>query len=152
TADDRPGITSIVNAASFSSTIGPGAWITISGKNFATTTTQAATATLPTSLGGVSVQLSGVGAVHAALINYVSPTQINALVPHELATTFFGDKSAQLTITTGTGSVSSPIDCQALSPGLFSYGPNKYAAAVFPDGVIVGTTPGTRPASAGSVI
>src|SRR5262249_35209620 len=27
TADDRPGITSIVNAASFSSTIGPGAWI-----------------------------------------------------------------------------------------------------------------------------
>jgi uncharacterized protein (TIGR03437 family) len=150
--DSRPSITSVINAASFKPTVGPGTWVSIIGKNLATITVQVSFDTLPTTFAGVSVQLSGTGAAYNALIEFVSPTQINAFLPHEVSPALFEDKSAQLTVNTIAGTVSVGVDCEALSPGLFSYGPNNYAAAVFPDGVIVGATAGTRPVAAGSVI
>jgi uncharacterized protein (TIGR03437 family) len=152
-ADTRPAITSVINGASFKPVISPGAWISIMGKNFSTTTQQATSAWLGTSLNGVSVQLSGPGGIYSLLVHYVSPTQINAFVPHEVSPLLFGSTAgAQLMVTGATGTVSATVDCEAIAPALFSYGVNNTAAAVFPDGTIVGTIPGTRGASPGSII
>ena len=152
-ADTRPVITSVVNAASFKTPISPGAWVSIIGKNLSTATLQATTAFLPTTLNGVSAQLSGIGGAYSLLVDYVSPTQINVFVPHEVAPTLFGSTAGSVvTVTTPAGTVSFSVDCEAIAPALFSYGPNNYAAAEFPDYVVVGTIPGTRAATAGSII
>jgi uncharacterized protein (TIGR03437 family) len=59
----------------------PGSVIQIFGSNLAATTTTAAGAPLPLSLGGTSVSIGGL----AAPLFYASPGQINAQVPFELA-------------------------------------------------------------------
>jgi uncharacterized protein (TIGR03437 family) len=153
--DTRPVVTSVVNAASFKPSIGPGAWISVIGNNLAPSVAQATSTFLPLTLNGVSVKLSCVNGfqvgVYDLLVHYVSPTQINAFVPHEIGTTLL-NSSCNMIATVPTGTTSFTITCQALAPALFSYGTEHYAAAVFSDGVIVGTIPGTRPARGGSVI
>jgi uncharacterized protein (TIGR03437 family) len=71
----------VVNGANFGALIVPNSWATIVGTNLATTTATWNNAivggVLPTSLGGVTVDISG----KPAYISYVSPTQINLLVP-----------------------------------------------------------------------
>lgn len=152
TADNRPLITSVMNAASFTSTISPGTWVSIIGKNFATAPLQETSAWLPTSLNGVSAQLSGVGGAYTLLVNYVNPTQINAFVPHEVSPLMFGSNGgARITVTTSTGSASYSVDCGAISPALFSV--NGYAAGIlFPENLIVGTASGMRTATSGSIV
>jgi uncharacterized protein (TIGR03437 family) len=120
------------------------------GKNFAASVGQATTAFLPTTLSGVSAQLQGSGRVYSLLMHYVSPTQINAFVPHEVVATLYGT-SCDVVVTTGNGTNAYPVAFQALAPALFSYGDNM-AAAVNLDGAIVGTVAGTRPAAPGSII
>ncbi len=151
-ADTRPGITSVANGASFKPTISPGAWVTITGKNFSTSTAQATSAWLPTSLNGVSVQLSGVGGAYSLLLNYVNPTQINAFVPYEVTPMMFGTKgSAQITVTTSTGTASYSVDCEPISPALFVV--NGYAAGiVYPNYSVVGTAAGMSTVSPGSLV
>jgi uncharacterized protein (TIGR03437 family) len=123
------------------------------GKNFSATTSQATSTWLSTSMSGVSVQLSAPGGIYSLLVHYVSPTQINAFVPHEVSPLFFGSAAGVLlTVTGSTGTASATVDCEAIAPALFFYGTNNTAAAVFPDGMIVGTIPGTRAASPGSII
>jgi len=152
-ADTRPVITSVVNAASFRPVISPGAWISIMGKNFGPVTDQATSAWLSTSMDGISAQLSGPGGAYSLLVDYVSPTQINAFVPHEISPLMWGAAgNATISIAASAGTASYSVDCEGISPALFSYGTNTYAAAVFPDGVIAGTIFGTRPATAGSII
>jgi uncharacterized protein (TIGR03437 family) len=153
TEDTRPSITAVVNGASFNPPIAPGTWVTILGKNLSTSTQQATSTWLPASLNGVNVQLSGVGGAYSLLVDYVSPTQINAFVPHEVSPMLFGATGGStVTVTAPGGTVSYSVDCEAISPALFTYGTNNYVAAEFPDYVIVGTIPGTRAASSGSVI
>jgi hypothetical protein len=102
TSDTRPNITSVLNGASFlPQGIGPGSWISIMGSNLASGTAQASTA-FPMSLNGVSVQLSGPGAAYSLLLSYVSPSQVNASIPIELAPTLFDD-SCNVTVVTPTG-------------------------------------------------
>ena len=75
-----PAIQAIVDAWNYTRGIAPGLWVTIGGGNFAPfalTANFGETQLLPTALGGVSVTFNG---TPAALL-YVSPTQINALVP-----------------------------------------------------------------------
>jgi uncharacterized protein (TIGR03437 family) len=123
------------------------------GKNLAGKTDQATSAWLSTSMDGVSVQLSGRSGAYGLLIHYVSPSQVNAFVPHEASRlTLRSAGRVTITITVPTGTTSYYVDCEDISPALFSYGTNTYAAAVFPDGVIVGIIPGTKAASAGSVV
>jgi uncharacterized protein (TIGR03437 family) len=150
TVDTRPVITSVVNGASFKPAIGPGEWISIIGNNFATAVNQPTTAVLPTTLGGVDVQLLGTGRAYSLLMHYVSPTQINAFVPHDIAPTLYG-ASSDVMVTTANGTATYPITFQSLAPALFSYG-NNMAAAVNLDGSIVGTVAGTKPAAPGSII
>jgi len=150
TADLRPIITSAVNGASFKSGIGPGTWISIIGINFTNTTT-GVSAPFLTSLHGVSAQLSGVGGAYSLLMYYISPTQINAFVPLEVAQSLFGN-SCSVAVTTSNGTTSLTTQCQSLAPALFNYGTQHYASATHIDGTIVGVIPGTLPAQSGSII
>ena len=149
--DIRPVITSVVNAASFKPIIGPGTWVSIMGSNLAKSVMQQGTLPLPISLNGVSAELRGVGGVYNLLLNYVSPTQINAFVPHELPVSFF-NTSCSVAVTVPTGATSITSNCQGLAPALFSYGAQQYASATHLDGAIVGVIAGTRPAQSGEII
>jgi uncharacterized protein (TIGR03437 family) len=150
TPDLRPVIASTVNGASFKSGVGPGAWISIIGTNFANTTTGVSAPFLP-SLNGVSAQLSGVGGAYSLLMYYLSPTQINAFVPMELSPSLFGN-TCSVAVTTSNGTASYTTQCQSLTPALFNYGTQHYASATHIDGTIVGVIPGTLPAQSGSII
>jgi uncharacterized protein (TIGR03437 family) len=151
TADNRPSVTSVVNGASFKPTISPGSWVTLLGKNLSTTSTQATSAWLSTSLNGVTAQLSGPGGSYSLLVYYISPNQINAFVPYEVSPMMFGAANVQLSVSTSTGATSYTVDCEAISPGLFVV--SGYAAGIlYPDNLIVGTAAGMKTVSSGSIV
>ncbi len=74
-------IQAIVDSWDYTAGLAPGEWVTITGTNLASGAPQTwnlnGTQRLPTSLGGAMVTFNGA----AAALLYVSPTQINALVP-----------------------------------------------------------------------
>ncbi len=73
---------SIFNAASYApitNSVAPGEFVTIYGAGLSSVTQSAQTLPLPTTLGHVQVTVNGV----AAPLDYVSPTQINLLIPFE---------------------------------------------------------------------
>jgi uncharacterized protein (TIGR03437 family) len=133
-----PAITAggIANAASGAAGVTPGSWISIYGTNLASSTrgmaaTDIANNALPTTLGGVSVQING----KAAYINYISPTLINVLSPDDSGS---GPVAVTVTNTAGTSSAVSTT-LQPILPGLFTL--SSYLRAVrWPDGVIINGT------------
>jgi uncharacterized protein (TIGR03437 family) len=152
---------SVVSASAFggSATAAPGSWVEIYGSNLATGTRGWSGADFngsnaPTSLDGVKVTVGG----QAAFVAFVSPGQVNALLPSNLAT---GQQT--LTLSTPKGS-SSPyaITIKATQPGLlapqsFKIGGRQYVFAILPDGAYAmpaGAIPGvnTRPAHAGETV
>ncbi|MBZ5619594.1 MAG: hypothetical protein LAQ69_12855 [Acidobacteriia bacterium] len=76
----QPVVSAVLNGASYSAVVAPGSWVTIFGTNLALNS-QSASVSLPNALAGVSVS---VGSVTAPLL-YVSPNQVNALIPLEVA-------------------------------------------------------------------
>jgi uncharacterized protein (TIGR03437 family) len=77
-------VTAVVNAGSYQPGIASGAWISIFGTNLSASTYlwqagDIVNGALPTSLQGVSVSVNGL----PAYVDYVSPTQINALAPDD---------------------------------------------------------------------
>jgi uncharacterized protein (TIGR03437 family) len=153
TNPDIPAISStngVLNGASFQPGVAPDSWITISGTNLSTTTDTWANAivngALPTTLDGVSVMVGG----QPAYIEYISPTQINAVAPNVPA------GSVQVTVTnvSGTGQAAA-AQLSAEQPAFFQWG--TYAVATRQDfslavknGTFAGTT--TVPAAPGDVI
>jgi uncharacterized protein (TIGR03437 family) len=150
---DTPAINAtsgVLNGASFQSGIGAGAWITINGTNLSVKTDTWANAilkgALPTMLDGVSVTVGG----QPAYIEYVSPTQINAVAPNVPA------GSAAVIVTTAQGaSPAAYVEIAAEQPAFFQWG--NYAVATRQDfslavknGTFAGTT--TVPAKPGDVI
>ena len=152
----------VITAAAFGgfSTISPGTYIEIYGSNLSTTS-RPWTATdfngveAPTALDGVTVALNG----RPAFVNYISPGQVNVIVPGNLGT----DGIALLTLSNSAGVTSPyPINVAALKPGLlapanFVIDGKQYVAALFPDGTFVlpvGAVPGvvSRPAKPGETI
>ena len=77
----QPAIKAVVNAASYTASLAPGTWAAIFGEHLASGTTSASSVPLATELNGVSVLVNGI----AAPLLYVSPTQVNALIPFEVA-------------------------------------------------------------------
>ncbi|MGH9801412.1 MAG: heme-binding protein [Blastocatellia bacterium] len=91
-----------VNAASFAATLSPGAIAAAFGSNLATRMESARYVPLPTELAGTSVRvIDSRNVEHAAPLFFVSPGQINYLIP---------DKAAlgvtQIVITSGSGEIS----------------------------------------------
>lgn len=120
-----PAITSIVNAATLQPPIAPGAIVSIYGSHLAPNRGALQyddTASYPTTLGGTlgdgtpagntTITFSGI----AAPLLYVSQTQINAIVPYELA----GRKTADVVLTRYGRSATFTVPIQDTSPGVFT--------------------------------
>ena len=139
--------------------IAPGTWIEIYG-NHLSSTTRSWTAgdfrgsTAPASLDGVSVTIGGV----PAFVSYVSPGQVNALVPSTVAA-----GAADVVVTNGSlTSAAFTVPVSASQPSLLvlpliAEG-DRYLGAVFPDFVTYALPPGytttvpSRRARAGDTI
>jgi uncharacterized protein (TIGR03437 family) len=157
-----PSIGSVESASGFGgfTSVSPGSWIEIYGSNLASDTRSWAGSDFsgvnaPTSLDGTSVTIGG----QAAFIDYISPGQVNALVPSNV-----GTGNQPITVKTAVGT-SPPVNItvNAMQPGLlappsFSINGRQYAVALFTDGVTyvlpTGAISGinSRPAKAGDTI
>ncbi|MGC9948361.1 MAG: IPT/TIG domain-containing protein [Bryobacteraceae bacterium] len=151
----------VVSASAFGefTSISPGSWIEIYGSNLSVDSRSWGAADFngvnaPTSLDETSVTIGG----QAAFIDFISPGQVNALVPSNVAT---GAQPLTLTVENVTSTVYS-IDVNPVEPGLdappsFNIGGSQYAVALFADGTYVlpeAAIPGlnSRPAQPGDEI
>lgn len=145
----------VVNGASFQPGIMQNSWITIKGSDLAsvTRTWTAADITegkLPTALDGVSVSINN----KPAYVQYISPTQINAISPADDA---LGPVEVKVT---ANGVTSEPVmaNLQSFTPAFFAFD-GKYLAATHVDGGLLGKSGlfasapnATTPAKPGEVI
>jgi uncharacterized protein (TIGR03437 family) len=139
-----PPSAAIVNAGSFANSVAPGSLISIFGDNLASGAVTAS-GIWPTQLGNTKVSVNGT----ALPLYYVSPTQVNAQLPVDLAA-----GSAQLTVSVGgTTSATVNFTVVAAAPGIFTYsGLLRAIAQDFtgnPNGTLVGPS---TPAHAGDVL
>jgi uncharacterized protein (TIGR03437 family) len=157
-----PSISSVTSASGFGGFAGvaPGSWIEIYGSNLAPDTRGWASSDFsgdnaPTSLDAVSVSIGG----QAAFVDYISPTQVNAQLPSNIAI------GGTLPLTVASGKMASaPVNLtvNATEPGLlasstFKVGANQYVIAVLGDGNYVlpaGSITGvnSRPAKPGETV
>ncbi|MGP0073755.1 MAG: SBBP repeat-containing protein [Bryobacteraceae bacterium] len=113
----------VVNGASFQPGIVPNSWATILGRNLASQPANWDNAIingqLPTLLGGVRVTIGG----QNAYLNYVSPTQINLIVPNVGAGTF------PVVVTNSAGTIA-PVDVvsNVAGPAFFPWPDNQVVA------------------------
>lgn len=152
----------VISAAGFGAftSVAPGSWIEIYGTALGTISRSWGGGDFngvnaPVSLDGVSVRIGG----QAAYVAYVSPGQINAQVPSNVAAGL-----QPLTVTTGAGtSAATNVQVNATQPGfnapaVFKVGGRQYAAALFPDNVTLAMPAGavagvaSRPARAGETL
>jgi uncharacterized protein (TIGR03437 family) len=139
----------VVSASAFGqfSAVAPGSWIEIYGTNLATTTRTWTGADFsglnaPVTLDGTKVTIGG----QLAFISYISPTQVNAQVPSNVAV-----GPSQFTVTTPGGtSAAYTLTVNETQPGLlappaFNLNGRLYAAALFPDGATFVLPPGAIP-------
>jgi uncharacterized protein (TIGR03437 family) len=120
-----PTVTAVVNGASFlNEPISPGEIITIGGTNLGPATPVALTLDptgkfVTTTLGGVQVLING----YSAPLLYVSPTQINAVVPYEIAGIQTPSVIVKTNVTSSTGGQTSApfsVTAAATAPGIFT--------------------------------
>lgn len=124
-----------VNAAGFFPNLAPGGVATMFGTGLSGTVASAAGLPLPYGLGGATVDVGG----EPAPIYFVSPTQINFVVPP-------APNGNTVTITR-EGSASAAITAQIAlnTEGLFTTGDAASAAALHPDGSLITAQNPARP-------
>lgn len=120
----QPVVTAVVNKASYSAVVSPNCWVVIAGYNFATSSLPAPAGSSPATLGGVSVTVAGL----PAPLVYVSPNEIDALIPSQAAIP--QNTVAPLVVTSGAGSVTYNLRLTRNSPALFA-NPGTGQALVF---------------------
>ena len=118
-------VTAVVNAGSFQPGIASGTWISIFGANLSQSTYlwqagDIVNGALPTTLQGVSVTVNGL----PAYVDYVSPTQINALAPDDDT---LGPVPVQVTT---AGGISNAVTVQksAFAPAFLTFDATHVAA------------------------
>jgi uncharacterized protein (TIGR03437 family) len=117
-AQATPGLTAVINAASGATgSVSPGEIVTIFGTNIGPATPAGLTLTpagnVSTTLAGVTVTFNGI----AAPLTYVSATQINCVVPYEIASA----TTAQVQVSySGVVSSSTAVGITAATPGVFT--------------------------------
>lgn len=129
-----PTITGVVNGASFLPGIASGSWATVLGTNLASSTALAGKSdfngdSLGTLLQNTSVTVDGL----PAFIYYISPTQLNIIVPDDATT---GDVNVQVSTATGVSNTFT-VSKSALAPALFLF-TAVYPAAVHANGTYLG--------------
>ena len=118
----------VVSAATFrAGALAPESIASAFGSSLATTAQSASSTALPTSLGGTQVTVrDSAGASRAATLYYVSPSQVNFVIPAGAAAGV-----AAVTITSGDGTVSSAeIAIAPVAPALFLMNGTVAAIAV----------------------
>ncbi len=126
------------NGASFQPGIAQNTWMSIVGANLASTnriwkSSDFVGNKLPTSLDGVTVTVNG----KPAYVYFVSPKQLNVLVPLDNTVGPVQVQTANNGLTSGTATV----QMQTLSPAFFVFKNDKYVAATHSDNKsIVGPT------------
>ncbi len=141
-----PAITSVTNAASFQPGAAPATWISIFGSNLAATTytwqsSDFVSGALPVSLQGISVTVNGT----PAYVEYVSPTQINALAPDDTTT---GPVQVLVNVAGQTSNAAS-VTLGALAPAFFTVDSAGHVAALHAD---YSAVTAASPAQAGETI
>ncbi len=117
----------ILNGASFlGGPYAPALIVSLFGSNLATSTEQAGSTPLPTSLLGTTMTVTdSTGTERPGSLFLVSPTQINLLIPPKTAI-----GPATVTVTTADGNSSSAaIQTEAVAPGLFAANANGEGVA-----------------------
>jgi uncharacterized protein (TIGR03437 family) len=147
TFDATPAIQSVISAGSYGgfSAVAPGTWMEIYGTNFANVLSQTWATTdfngnaAPTALGGTTVTIGG----QPAFIDFISPGQVNAQVPSNIAT------GPQPVVVSMAGGTSAPYTTTVnvtepglLAPAVFDVAAGQYVVALFPDGVTYVLPPG----------
>jgi uncharacterized protein (TIGR03118 family) len=127
----------VVNGGDPRGGLAPNTWITINGTNLAETTRPSnngdiVNGALPTELDGVSVWVNGA----YAYLSYISPTQINALIP----TTTAAGPAKVWTNNGGLESATVTIQVAALAPAFVLASEGKHVMATHADGTLVGPT------------
>jgi uncharacterized protein (TIGR03437 family) len=121
--------------------LAPGTIVAIYGQNLAAQVSQPTSIPLPTASNGTSVIIGGM----PAPLYYVSPGQVNAQVPFELAP----DNQYDVIISAnGALTTPQPIQLSAAAPGLAAF-PDGTLIAQHSDGTLVGVT---SPARAGEYL
>lgn len=106
----------VQSAAAPSSAVAPDSLASLYGTNLAPGTFQAGAQPLPTSLGGVTLAVTDAAGVERyAPLLYVSPSQINFLVPDGTA-----PGPAQFAVTNGSATVMATAAVDSVAPRLFS--------------------------------
>lgn len=128
-AAQTPTIGGVVNAASYypAATVAEGSIVSIFGSNLAAQTAAAKSLPLPTSLGDVaSVTFNGA----PMPLFYVSPGQINALVPSIIVDPLSGT-AHELVVTNSFGSsAQQPVQIVLAQPGIFTTTANGIGQAI----------------------
>lgn len=116
----------VVNAASsvpFTASVAPGEFVTLAGTGLATAPASASSLPFPTTLGGVQVSVAWVDVngkpqSAPAPLSFVSPTQINAMVPYSAPS----DESliAFQVTNNGVPSNTARVYCGLTAPGIFT--------------------------------
>lgn len=148
TASSAPAYTAagIVHAATQTAeALAPNTIATIYGANLAYTTHALTAAdlvkgTVPTTLSGVTVYVNGI----QSNLFYVSPAQINFLVPYEITTATAAVQVAR----DGVAGPSVTIQLSTAAPGFFEWNGN-FAVAEHADGSLISTA---APAQAGEIV
>jgi len=110
-------ISAVLNGASYSALLSPGCWAVAFGDKLAANTETAASVPLPHTLAGVSVTVDGI----AAPLLYVSPTQINFLIPFDAALpSRFGKPSEVVVRNQDSQSYPYAIQLSRVAPALFT--------------------------------
>jgi uncharacterized protein (TIGR03437 family) len=114
---------SVVNGASFapSQAVAPGSLVSIFGTNLASSTAQAGSIPLSTSLANVSVAFNGIPAPLVAVDHLSTYDQINAQLPWNVVPGGAQSGTAQVVVTRGgAASVATSFQVVASAPGIFS--------------------------------
>ena len=129
----------VLSGATFTAgPVAPNSWLAIYGSNLSATTrswqdSDFVNGAYPTSLDGVSVVLTAFGAPRRGYIGFVSPGQINVLLPSDTNAT-----TVQVQVKNPAGLSSQvPVTVQATSPQLLTLD-GKYVLAAHSDGSLVG--------------
>ncbi len=142
-------ISAAVNGASFSATapVAAGSIVAIFGRGMAAAAASAAELPLPAVLAGTRALLAGSGATVELPLFYVSPDQVNALIPLDV------QPGSYELVMENNGGRSEPVRVAvaALAPGIFTVNSSGRGAGIFTraDGSLITTT---NPARRGNVI
>ncbi len=110
------GSATVQSAAWGNTTVAAGSLASMYGAGLAPATAEAASQPLPESLGGITATvMDAAGTQRAAPLVYVSPSQINLLVPDDTA-----PGAAIFTVANGGSTIASTAMVQNVAPGLFS--------------------------------